>query len=125
VKIAACRGHARGLLLRFEGIDTPEAAGIYRNEPVWVPAADRPPLPPGQYYHHELLGCQVVDEEQGTIGTLVEILSTGANDVYVVQRISGREVLLPAIASVILETNLNERTIRVHIPPGIEVDDAR
>jgi 16S rRNA processing protein RimM len=121
--IAACRGHARGMLIRFDGVETPESAGTYRNEPVWVLAADRPPLPDGHYYHHELLGCSVVDEKRGSIGTLAEILVTGANDVYVVQTAMGREVLLPAIAGVVLHIDRHERAIRVRIPEGIEVDD--
>lgn len=121
--ITACRGHARGLLIRFHGVETPESAGIYRNEPVWVLAADRPPLPAGHYYHHQLLGCDVVDESRGSIGTLAEILVTGANDVYVVQTAAGRQVLLPAIDGVVLHIDIQKRAIQVRIPDGIEVDD--
>jgi 16S rRNA processing protein RimM len=122
--IAACRGHARGLLLTFEGVDTPESAGMYRNETVWVLAADRPPLPEGQYYHHELLGCTIEDEKRGSIGILAEILLTGANDVYVVQTPEGREVLLPAIAGVVLHIDVPNRIIRIRVPEGIEIDDS-
>jgi 16S rRNA processing protein RimM len=121
--IAARRAHARGLLIKFDGVDTPETAGTYRNEPVWVLAADRPSLPAGQYYHHQLLGCSVEDEERGSIGTLAQILVTGANDVYVVQTAAGREVLLPAIAGVVLHIDVQKRAIQVRIPEGIEVDD--
>jgi 16S rRNA processing protein RimM len=123
IVIAACRAHARGLLIKFDGVDAPESAGTYRNEPVWVLAADRPPLPDGQYYHHELLGCSIVDEQRGLIGTLAEILLTGANDVYVIQTATGRELLLPSIASVVLQIDIRKRTIHVRIPEGIEVDD--
>lgn len=119
--IAACRGHARGLLISFDGIDAPEAAGMYRNEAVWVLAADRPPLPKGQYYHHQLLGCTVEDETRGSLGILAEILVTGANDVYVVKTPGGREVLLPAIADVVLQIDVAKRIIRVRVPEGIEI----
>jgi 16S rRNA processing protein RimM len=122
--IAARRGHARGLLITFEGVDTPESAGTLRNEPVWVLAADRPPLPDGQYYHHQLLGCTVVDEQGGSIGTLSEILVTGANDVYIIRTAMGRELLLPAIAGVVLHIDIHKRMIQVRVPEGIEVDDA-
>ncbi len=117
--IAQTRSHAEGLLIRFEGLDTPEAAARYRNQYVYVRAADRPPLPKGQYYHHELLGCRVVDEREGDLGVLTEILETGANDVYVVRRPDGREVLLPAIASVMLEVQVEARVVRVHLPAGL------
>lgn len=122
--IAARRAHSRGLLVKFQGVDTPEAAGTYRNEPVWVLAADRPPLPAGQYYHHQLLGCIVEDEVRGSIGILDQILVTGANDVYIIRTAEGREILLPAIDGVVLNIDLEKRAIRVRVPEGIEVDDA-
>jgi len=117
--IVHARPHAEGMLIRFEGLDTPEAAGRYRNQYVYVSTADRPPLPKGQYYHHELLGCRVVDERGEHLGVLTEILETGANDVYVVRPPHGREVLLPAIASVILDVQTDARVVRVHLPPGL------
>lgn len=122
VQIVSCRGHDRGLLIKFEGVETPEAAGLHRNQPVWVLAADRPPLPDGLYYHHQLLGCSVEDDKGRAIGTLTEILETGANDVYSVRTASGREVLLPAITGVVLEVHLDQRRILVHIPAGIGID---
>jgi hypothetical protein len=81
-----------------------------------VLTADRPPLPAGHYYHHELLGCTIVDEKRGSIGTLAEILLTGANDVYVVQTTTGREVLLPAIAGVVLHIDIDKRVIQSAFP---------
>ena len=62
--IASLRTHARGLLMRFRGIKTPEDAGLYRNTWVYVPTADRPELPEGEYYHHQLLGLNVVTDRR-------------------------------------------------------------
>ena len=95
--IAGSRGHAEGLLIRFEGMDSPEKAGSLRNQPVYVRAANRPALPAGQYYHHQLLGSEVFDDQGVSLGRLNEILQTGANDVYVVVTHEQRELLLPAI----------------------------
>ena len=117
--ITGARFHNEGLLIKFRDLDTPEAAGRYRNKPVYVTAADRPALPQGQYYHHELIGFAVVDEEGGLIGTLTEIMQTGANDVYVVGRPVGREILLPVISSVVLAVNAESRQIRVRLIPGL------
>jgi 16S rRNA processing protein RimM len=120
--ISETRFHNEGLLVKFNGVDTPEDAGRYRNQSVYVTAADRPPLPKGQYYHHELIGFDVVDEKKTSIGKLTEILQTGANDVYVVTRTDGSEILLPVIPSVVLDIKADRRLIRVHLLDGLIED---
>ena len=117
--ISNVRIHNEGLLIKFRDLETPEFAGRYRNESVYVKAADRPALPDGQYYHHELIGFKVVDEKEELIGTLLEIMQTGANDVYVVRRADRREVLLPVIASVVIAVDTGNRQIRVRSIPGL------
>jgi len=118
--IDSCRQHSRGMLIQLRGISSPEAAGSYRQQAVYVLAANRPRLPKGQYYHHELVGSKVVDENQQTLGVLAEILQTGANDVYVVKGAPDRELLLPAIAGVLLEIDSDRRMIQVRVPNGID-----
>jgi 16S rRNA processing protein RimM len=117
--IANRRGHAKGLLVRFRGIKTPEKAGLYRNTWVYVPTAGRPELPEGEYYHHQLVGLKIVTDEDRELGTLVDIIETGANDVYVIRDTDGKEILLPAIPPVILDVNLAERQMRVHLLDGL------
>jgi 16S rRNA processing protein RimM len=77
------------------------------------------PLPAGQHYKHELLGLNVVDEAGNPLGKLVEILETRANDVYVVKDDSGKEILLPAIPSVILDLDIDRGFMRVHLLEGL------
>lgn len=112
------RPHQNGLLVKFDDIDTPDQAGLYRNQWVYVQTKDVP-LPEGQHYKHELLGLKVVDEEDNPLGALVEILETGANDVYVVRDDSGKELLLPNIPSVILDLDIGARMMRVHMLEGL------
>ena len=119
VTLSATRPHAKGMLVKFKGIETPEAAGEMRNQWVYVKAADVPSLPEGKLYQHELFGFQVVDDHDTPLGELVEIIETGANDVYVVRDESGKEILLPAIPSVVLETDSARRLMRVHILEGL------
>jgi 16S rRNA processing protein RimM len=113
------RPHKDGLLLTFEDITTPEQVGLLRNQMLSIPAVDRPPLPEGEYYHHQILGLSVVDENGQELGKLAEILETGANDVYVVTRDDGTELLLPAISDVVLDVDLPRKTMRVHLLPGL------
>ncbi len=119
VTIQSVREHQNGVLIKFSGVDTPEDAGKLRNQWVYVKASDVPPLPEGQIYQHELFGFHVVDENNNSLGELVEIIETGANDVYVVRNDSGRELLLPAIPSVILELDTDRRIMRVHLLEGL------
>jgi 16S rRNA processing protein RimM len=117
--IGTARHHPEGLLIKFVSLDTPEEAAGLRRQEVYVKSADRPPLPNGMYYHHELIGFTVVNEKNELIGTLSEILQTGANDVYVVSQDEGGEVLLPAIASVVLRVERETRQIRIREMLGL------
>jgi 16S rRNA processing protein RimM len=121
--IASVRPHGTGMLIRFDGIETPEAAGELRNSWVFVARRDVPDLPDGQLYQHQLFGLDVVDVRGARLGSLTEIIETGANDVYVVTDELGREILLPAIPTVILEVDPGRRTMRVHVPDGLIPDD--
>lgn len=93
--------------------------GELRNLLVQVRSADRPKLPQGDYYHHQLLGLQVIDEDDTIFGRITAIIETGANDVYVVQNENGAEVLIPAIDSVVQDIDLNENQVRVRLLPGL------
>jgi len=113
------RVHAGNLLMAFDGVNTPEEAGRLRNLWAYVPAEGRPTLPEGEYYHHQILGLQVRDETGKDLGAISDILTTGANDVYVVRSQSGPEILLPAIESVILAINLEHKEMIVRLLPGL------
>jgi 16S rRNA processing protein RimM len=117
--LSGARPHAKGMLVKFKGIETPEDAGLFRNQWVYVKATDVPALPEGRIYQHELFGFKVVDESDSLLGELVEIIETGANNVYVVKDENGKEILLPAIPSVILELDADRRFMRVHLLEGL------
>ncbi|HMZ06548.1 MAG TPA: ribosome maturation factor RimM [Anaerolineales bacterium] len=121
--LGSTRAHGNGMLVKIRGCDSPEAAGRFRNQWVYVKSAEVPPLPDGQYYKYELIGVQVFDENRLSLGTITEIIETGANDVYVVKNEGGRELLLPAIPEVVLAVNIAERTMNVHLLDGLLSDD--
>lgn len=117
--IGSVRAHGNGALVKIHGFDTPEAAGRFRNQRVYVKSNEVPALPEGKYYKHELIGLTVTTDTDETLGVLNEVLETGANDVYVILKADGKEILLPAIPDVILEIKMEERTMKVHLIEGL------
>lgn len=121
--IRSARQHKQALLVTFDGYDDRESVGELRNKFVYVLTDDRPPLPDGEYYFHELTGLQVVTDKGENLGVLTNILETGANDVYIVHPPDeGKDILLPAIDPVILEIDLEQSQMLVHILPGLIPD---
>lgn len=118
-RIRTRRQHQNALLVSFHGVTDQETAAAWRNTLVYVRAGDRPPLPEGEYYHHQILGLRVVDEDGALLGTLTQILDYSAHDIYVVLPETGPEILLPATEEVILDISLEKGEVRVHLLPGL------
>ncbi len=116
VHLADKRPHQSGMLVKFKDVENPEEAGRFRNQWIYIRTSEVPALPRGQLYQHQLFGLKVLGENDILLGQLVEIIDTGANDVYVIKNESGRELLIPAITSVIQEIDLDRRIMRVHPP---------
>lgn len=108
--------HGDMALLQLEGITTREEAEACRGAVVRIDRSQAAPLAEDEYYQFEILGLRVVDEDGRDIGHVVEIIETGANDVYVVQQPNGEQLLLPAIRAVILEIDLEHQRLVVRPP---------
>jgi 16S rRNA processing protein RimM len=106
------------VFLKLGGIDSPEEADELRGQFLYVPLAEAVPLPEGHYYHHQILGLEVWTGAGVYLGQVTDILETGANDVYVVQK-DGREVLIPALVSVLQQVDLEHHRLVVNPPPGL------
>lgn len=117
--IASARAHANGLLVKLRGFDSPETAGRFRNQWVYVKSDEVPALPEGKHYKHELIGLIVMTDDGNKLGVLNEVLETGANDVYVIVKEDGKEILLPAIPDVVLEIKMDDNLMTVHLIDGL------
>ncbi len=117
--IERVRSLAPMLALKFEGVATLEAAKALTGADLTVPASDVPALKPGQYYHYQIVGLDVVTTAGERIGCVAEVLSTGSNDVYVVATDDGKEILLPAIPDVIRAIDLPAKRMIVELLPGL------
>lgn len=115
LRVAGLRSMNKCLLVRFAGLDDPEAAAPLVNGVLAVTAEKRATAPAGTYFVDDLLGCEVVDEQGRRLGTLAEVFQTGANDIYAV-RDGERELLLPALRSIILAVDLTARRMTVRPP---------
>lgn len=115
-KISGVRPFHNNLLLIMDGIRNREEAAELTNFEVFVRIHDLPELDEGLYYHHQLIGLTVKNESGTTLGTVREIIETGANDVYVVKNLEGEEILLPAIEPVIVKVDLESGTLLVRPP---------
>lgn len=118
-QVESARLHSGYILMKFVGYDTDTSVAKLRGEIVHIPADQAAPLKKNQYYHHQLIGLNVVTQNGDPLGALAEILETGANDVYLVRTPEGKEILLPAIKSVIKKIDLPAKTITVELIPGL------
>lgn len=118
-QVERARLHSGYVLFKFVGYDTDVSVAKLRGEIVQIPAQDAAKLEKNQYFHHQIIGLNVATESGTVIGTVAEILETGANDVYVVHSAEGKEILLPAIKRVIKKIDLDAKTISVELIPGL------
>jgi 16S rRNA processing protein RimM len=115
------RLHKGRALLKLENVDDRAAAEALRGYLIQVPLAESLPLEEGEYYEHQILGLGVWTAAGEHLGQIVEILYTGANDVYVVHSTGpdGREILIPAIPEAVLEVDLVGGRLVVELLEGL------
>jgi 16S rRNA processing protein RimM len=106
-------------LIKLEGIRDRTEADTLRELYVMVKLEDAIPLEDGEFYLYQLIGLTVQTVDGETLGTLTEVLETGANDVYIVDSPQYGEVLIPATAETIIETNVNSGIVTVKLPDGL------
>lgn len=121
-RIVAAKPHKQVVRLTLGGVETRDAAGGLSGCRVCIQRQGLPPLAPDTYYWSDLIGMAVHDLTGRYLGEVVQIIPTGANDVYAVRTPDGQpvdEILVPAIASVVLEIDLAARRMRVDLPEGL------
>lgn len=123
-RITGIRQGSKGPMLTIEGIDDVNVAVQLRGADILVRTEDLP----ANWYDMEddpddVIGFDVIDEEHGLLGSVSEIIYTGANDVWVVDGSFG-EVLIPVIDDVVLDVDRPERRITVRLLPGLMPGEA-
>jgi 16S rRNA processing protein RimM len=110
--------HQRFVLLGLQEVPDMNAAEKLKEKYLEIPRSEVKALPAGSFYIFQLVGLAVYDGTQ-FIGKLTKVLPTGSNDVFVVKTAEGKEVLLPALKSVITQVDLEQGRLEVRMPPGL------
>ena len=132
MEIEGVRPHKGNLLIAFAGVETREDAEALREEWLFVPEEEAAKLEENAFWVHDILGMAVFTETGEPLGSVTDVLFTGANEVYVVQLSAeraaraesagwqtGGELLLPAIDQVVLAVDVAARRMTVRLMPGM------
>jgi 16S rRNA processing protein RimM len=117
-RVEKVRIHRDVALLKLAGCDNRNTADELRGLLVQIPIEEAAPLEEGEYYFYQIIGVRVETEDGERLGQVVDVIETGANDVYVVRGPRG-EVLLPAIEDVVLDLDLETKRMVVHLLAGL------
>lgn len=119
VSVQEFRTHRKEYLLFVEGCNNRNAAEAWRGAIIFIRFEQSEPLAEDVYYHWQIIGLEVVTVDDKHLGEIVEILETGANDVYIVRDPSDKEIMLPAIESVVQDVDLKNGRMIVRLIPGL------
>ena len=118
VRVESVRFHKSWALIKLEGYDSRETAGVLRSEWLQVPEEEGIPLEEGEYFLFALIGLEVHSDAGVQLGIIKDVIETGANNVFVVKGPLG-EILIPDIEEVVLEIDFEDKIMVVHPLEGL------
>lgn len=107
------------VILKFKGLDNINDIEKYRQKSLYVTRKNAVRLQRDEYFIADLIGLKVQDEDGAELGTVKDVIETGANDVYEVEMADGRSLLLPAIKQCILNVDVENGMMQVHVLEGL------
>ena len=107
------------VILKFKGLDNINDIEKYRQKSLYVTRKNAVRLQRDEYFIADLIGLKVLDEDGTELGTVKDVIETGANDVYEVEMADGRSLLLPAIKQCILNVDVENGMMQVHVLEGL------
>ena len=120
-KIKSIRGAKSPFIVKFDGVDSIEAAQSLSGQEVLIAREDFELLPEGEYYRFEIEGLKAFDDTGKYYGVIEDVIATGSNDVYVVRE-DGKEWLVPMIDSVVQSIDLEQGKLIFHCVEGLFED---
>ncbi|MEI1421360.1 ribosome maturation factor RimM [Bacillus cabrialesii] len=119
VTVNTHRMHKQFHLLQFKERPSLNEVEELKNAIIKVPEEDLGDLNEGEFYFHEIIGCEVFTEDGELIGKVKEILTPGANDVWVIGRKGKKDALIPYIESVVKHIDVSEKKIEIELMEGL------
>ncbi|MGE7089917.1 ribosome maturation factor RimM [Lysinibacillus sp. NPDC048646] len=121
VTIESVRRHKNFILLTFEGMHNINLVEPFKEGMLKVTKDQMEDdlLEENEYFYHDIIGCSVISEEGETIGEIKDILETGANDVWVIKGVKGKEHYIPYIEDIVKDINIDEKVITIHVMEGL------
>ncbi|MDE5781862.1 MAG: ribosome maturation factor RimM [Lachnospiraceae bacterium] len=119
VKVSGVRYFKNLVIVKFKGINDINDVEKYKKCPLLVTREDAVPLEEGEYYITDIIGINVVTDDGVLLGTIKDVLQTGANDVYIIQTEDKKEILIPAIKQCILNVDLDKKEMKIHLLEGL------
>ena len=119
VTVESYRTHKNNLLVKFVGIDSIEEAEKLKNLQIKIDSDNIGELEENEFYFHEIIGCEVLDENGKSLGEISEILTPGANDVWVIKSQNGKEILIPYIEDVVKKIDVENKKIDIEVMEGL------
>lgn len=119
LKITSVKFFKQFAILKFDGIDTLNDVEVYKGASLFVDRKNAVKLEKDEYFIADLIDLTVVDESGNKLGTLIDVLKTGANDVYIVKNDEEKELLFPAIKECVLDIDFKEKKMTVHVMDGL------
>ena len=107
------------VILKFKGLDNINDIEKYRQKSLYVTRKNAVRLQRDEYFIADLIGLKVQDEDGTELGTVKDVIETGDNDVYEVEMADGKSLLLPAIKQCILNVDVENGTMQVHVLEGL------
>ena len=119
LKIRQVKFFKNMVILKFDGVDTMNEVEGWRQKDLLITRDQAVPLQEDEFFITDLIGLTVVTDEGDTLGTLTDVMETGANEVYIITSENHGEVLLPAIHECILDIDVEAKKMKVHLMEGL------
>ena len=119
MEIAGVRFFKNMVILKFKGIDDINDVEKYRKAELYVTRENAVPLKKNEYYIADLIGMDVVSDEDEELGVIDDVLQTGANDVYVIKKAGCQDLLIPAIKDCVKDVDVEGGKMIVHLLEGL------
>jgi len=117
--IQSVRQHKQFYLLTFAGFDNINLVEHFKGATLKVAEDQLQALDDNEFYYHEIIGCLAVSDDGQELGTITDIYTPGANDVWAIRQADGKEILVPYIADVVKEINILEKKVVIHVIEGL------